>query len=127
MNSVPFAEGPMCVGHRASMATTISPPLWAPSAPSVRTRRPIARCRDAALVALRDLNLKRTTDRAALLDVFRMIFTGEIRPVEFGSKARLADAMFTAEEVADHLKHGARRDHGPRTKCLGSLAGSRKS
>lgn len=61
---------------------------------------------NVAMVAFRDLNLKRTTDRTALLDVFRKVFTGEIRPVEFGGEIRLADAKFDAEEVAGYLKQG---------------------
>ena len=70
----------------------------------VTVRRPQGA--NVAMVAFRDLNLKRTTDRTALLDVFRKVFAGEIRPVGFGGEAQLADAMFDAEEVAGHLKQG---------------------
>lgn len=65
---------------------------------------------DTALVAFRKLNLKRTTDRTALLNVFRKIFDGEIQPVEFAPDALLADAMFNTEDVDVQLKRaGAAR------------------
>lgn len=59
---------------------------------------------DATVIKFKELNLRRTTDRAALLALFRKIATGEIKPVRWPVGAPLADAEFNDIEISDHLK-----------------------
>lgn len=59
-------------------------------------------------LAFRDLSLRRTTEKKALLAVFRAIKSGTIQARNFGSEQRLGDALFSEEEISNILAaHGA--------------------
>ncbi|WP_136635931.1 TniQ family protein [Pseudooceanicola onchidii] len=54
-------------------------------------------------IAFRDLTLRRTTDKKALLAVFRAIKSGTIHARHFDSGQRLGDALFSEKEISDLL------------------------
>ncbi|MBY6159427.1 TniQ family protein [Mameliella alba] len=56
------------------------------------------------LVALREINLRKTTDRTALLSFFKEVSTGKIRPVRFDPGVALGGAQFARKEVLRTLK-----------------------
>ncbi len=54
-------------------------------------------------LAFRDLSLRKTTHKTALLAVFRAIKSGTIQARHFGSEQRLGDALFSEREISDLL------------------------
>ncbi|MDV7144758.1 TniQ family protein [Tropicimonas sp. TH_r6] len=61
---------------------------------------------DGETVAFRDLNLRRTTDRAALFDVFRAIFDGSLKAASAPSNACLGEFQFPSSEIEATLRQG---------------------
>lgn len=62
------------------------------------------------LVAFRKINLRRTTDRTAILKIYRLIADQELRAAKFGEDDSLGDALFSAEEIDRVLQeHGGAR------------------
>mgnify|MGYP003113958094 FL=1 len=63
-----------------------------------------------ALVAFRKISLRRTTDRSAILKIYRLIADQELRAAKFGEDDSLGDALFSAAEIDRVLqKHGGAR------------------
>lgn len=61
-----------------------------------------ATTRSGDILAFRDINLRRTTDRSSLIAVFRAIRDGEILPVAAGDD--LGSTHFAAADIADALR-----------------------
>lgn len=55
-------------------------------------------------ISFREINLRRTTDRKALLHIYRRIADGEIRPVGGEQAGALGEAQFDAAEIDDVLQ-----------------------
>jgi hypothetical protein len=55
-------------------------------------------------ISFREINLRRTTDRKALLHIYRRIADGEIRPIGGEQAGALGDAQFDAAEIDDVLQ-----------------------
>lgn len=82
-------------------------------------QRAVERVRQGALtdeaetdraIPFRDINLRRTTDRKALLQILRGIAEQKIRPVRFDAAGTLGDAVFNETEIARLLQqHGGAR------------------
>lgn len=69
-------------------------------------------------IGFRDLSLRKTTDRSALLAVFRSIASGTIRARRFDPDQRLGEALFSEKEISDMLAaNGA-----PKTITAGEVA-----
>ena len=66
----------------------------------------ISRTQDVSerTISFREINLRRTTDRKALLHIYRRIADGEIRPVGGEQAGTLGDAQFDAAEIDDVLQ-----------------------
>ncbi|CUH39356.1 hypothetical protein JSE7799_02081 [Jannaschia seosinensis] len=62
------------------------------------------------MVAFRKINLRRTTDRTAILKIYRLIANQELRPLKFDETSSLGDAQFSEAEIAVLLqRHGGAR------------------
>jgi hypothetical protein len=62
------------------------------------------------MVAFREINLRRTTDRTAILKIYRLIAGQELRPLMFPEDGSLGDAQFSEAEVSVLLRqHGGAR------------------
>lgn len=61
-------------------------------------------------ISFREINLRRTTDRKALLQIYGLIATQKIRPASSKEGGRLGDAQFDADVIDRHLQQqgGAR-------------------
>jgi len=68
------------------------------------------RAEAGSVLAFREINLRRTTDRTALLKIYRHIANHELRPLEFPQDGSLGDALFSNAEIARLLReHGSAR------------------
>jgi hypothetical protein len=66
---------------------------------------------DVDVLEFRDINLRRTTDRSALLELYRSIGNLSIPPVSCPEDGCLGDMLFDHAVVSDFLKqHGAARE-----------------
>lgn len=54
-------------------------------------------------IAFRELSLRKTTDKTALLAIFRSITLGTIRARRFDPDQRLGEALFSEKEISDML------------------------
>ena len=62
------------------------------------------------LIAFRKINLRRTTDRTAILKIYRFIADQKLRPVKFDGTSTLGEAQFSETEIAVLLRqHGGAR------------------
>lgn len=67
-------------------------------------------CKAGSEVAFRNINLRRTTDRKAMLKIYRLIAEKLLLPIKFDADDTLGDALFCEAEVARLLKeHGGAR------------------
>ena len=73
---------------------------------SVEFIRNSAQERDGDTIAFKDLSLRRTTDRAALVRLFKGIFAGEIRAVVAETGLVLAEFRFLETDVRRELRSG---------------------
>ncbi|MDF3361501.1 hypothetical protein HLM50_10555 [Sulfitobacter sp. Ks41] len=75
--------------------------------------RQVARVESAGadgIVAFRKINLRRTTDRNAILKIYRLIADKKLRAVKFAEGDNLGDALFDAAEIDRLLQdHGGAR------------------
>ena len=70
------------------------------------------------LVSFRKINLRRTTDRTAILKIYRLIADQELRAVKFGDDDSLGDALFSAPEIDRVLQENG----GARAWTAGDVA-----
>jgi hypothetical protein len=94
----------------------------------VQVRKVVARIRQSIsdqgyvpnrAIPFREINLRRTTDRQALLQIFCQIASNELRPMVFDEASKLGDALFDEDEIDLLLKqHG-----GARAWTVGDIAG----
>lgn len=56
---------------------------------------------DAVMVKFSGINLRKTTDRRALLEVYRRIFKGEIRPGAVDTTSKLGEILFCEYEILE--------------------------
>lgn len=62
------------------------------------------------MISFRKINLRRTTDRTAILKIYRLIADQKLRPLKFDGDTNLGDAQFNEAEI-NHLlqEHGGAR------------------
>ncbi len=69
----------------------------------IRKNLALAGAIEEPMLAFRDLSLRKTTDKKALLTVFRAIKSGTIQARCFDSEQRLGDALFSEKEISELL------------------------
>ncbi len=73
----------------------------------------------AGLVSFRKINLRRTTDRTAILKIYRLIANRELRALKFAQDDSLGDALFSEAEIFRLLQEQG----GARAWTAGEVAG----
>ncbi len=73
----------------------------------------------AGLVSFRKINLRRTTDRTAILKIYRLIANRELRALKFAQDDSLGDALFSEAEISRLLQEQG----GARAWTAGEVAG----
>jgi hypothetical protein len=73
----------------------------------------------AGLVSFRKINLRRTTDRTAILEIYRQIANRELRALKFTEDDSLGDALFSEAELSRLLQEQG----GAREWTAGDVAG----
>jgi hypothetical protein len=69
----------------------------------IRKNLALAGAIEEPMLAFRDVSLRKTTDKRALLTVFRAIQSGTIQARCFDSEQRLGDALFSEKEISELL------------------------
>lgn len=73
----------------------------------------------ADMISFRKINLRRTTDRTAILKIYRLIAKGELRALKFDEGDSLGDALFSEAELSRLLQEQG----GAREWTAGDVAG----
>ncbi|WP_370163076.1 TniQ family protein [Limimaricola soesokkakensis] len=96
---VPVEERPPLVEGRFKLDTIVA------AVEAIASRMVPTRETDGVTVPFREISLRKTTDRSALLRVYRAIFDGQIVPVEScDQSSALGDICFRAHDVREALR-----------------------
>ena len=89
---------------------------------TVARTRSEARARPGRTIAFASINLRRTTDRAALIETLRSIFGSSVTPVFAAEDAPLGDFEFLASDIDAELAR-LRRGHGWTAEQVAEITG----
>lgn len=81
-----------------------------------------ARARPGRTIAFASINLRRTTDRAALVEILRSIFAGSVTPVFAAEGTPLGGFEFLASDIDAALAR-LRRGHGWTAEQVAAITG----
>jgi hypothetical protein len=64
-------------------------------------------CKDQNTVSFKDISLRKTTDRSALLETYKSIFDGDLQPVNAQVDLALGEFQFQVSDVRTRLTHSS--------------------